>query len=63
MLVFKSIFQVAHHQKNLAQPYFANLKYLFRMTDIDHYKHSKMTIFEYALTQERKGTAFSGVRP
>ena len=33
------------------------------LTDLNHYKHSKMTIFEYALTQERIGTVFSGVRP
>ena len=34
------------------------------LTDLNHYKHSKMTIFfEYALTQERIGTVFSGVQP
>ena len=33
------------------------------LTDLNHYKHSRTTIFEYALTQERIGTVFSGVRP
>ena len=32
------------------------------LTDRNHYKHSKMTFFEYALTQERIGTVFSGVQ-
>ena len=33
------------------------------LTDANHYKHSKMTIFDNALTQERIGTFFSGVQP
>ena len=33
------------------------------LTDLNHYKHSKMTIFEYTLTQKRMGTVFSGVQP
>ena len=33
------------------------------LTDLNHYKRSKITIFEYALTQERIGTVFSGVQP
>ena len=33
------------------------------LTDRNHYKHSKMTIFEHALTQERIGTVFGGVQP
>ena len=33
------------------------------LTDLNHYKHNKMTIFEYALTQERIGTVFSDVLP
>ena len=33
------------------------------LTDLNHYKHSKMTIFWVRLTQERIGTVFSGVRP
>ena len=33
------------------------------LTDLNHYKHSKMTIFEYTLTQKRIGTVFSGVQP
>ena len=33
------------------------------LTDLHHYKHFKMAIFEYASTQERIGTVFSGVQP
>ena len=33
------------------------------LTDANHYKHSKMTIFDHALTQERIGQVFTGVQP
>ena len=32
------------------------------LTNANHYKYSKMTIFDYALTQERIWTFFSGVQ-
>ena len=32
------------------------------LTDANHYKHSKMTIFDHALTQERIGQV-CGVQP
>ena len=33
------------------------------LTDPNHYKHSKMTIFDHAITQESIGTVFGGVQP
>ena len=33
------------------------------VTNLNHYKCSKMTIFWVALTQEKIGTVFSGVQP
>ena len=33
------------------------------LTDLNHYRHSKITFFEYALTHERISTVFSGVQP
>ena len=33
------------------------------LTNLNHYKRSKITIFEDALTQERIRTVFSGVQP
>ena len=54
-----------NHPQNgfLSDGYEHNLSGNMCLTDLNHYKHSKMMIFEYALTQERIGTVFSGVQP